>query len=354
MVVMSMLMISVNGLHALTYGSNSAVLRQSATVNFTSAADNRIFGFTVFEGGFSLDNNTVTTTYDAFFPISGTVALNGGTCFLIQDLVMNGNAAISGGGVFWGSGGIRSLFLPASVTTLGGSGATLGLKVVNLCLGGDVAIAGSVVFSEFCKITGQNHALTLNSGGKLWIDNNSSVTLKDVTVKGLQSGSIGFYNPNGVIACDNVTFVLDANLSLTQGKLDIIGDCKLTGSYAFIYQSAIPSAINTGSSLIFDKGITFSYAPVSASRNLITMTDTSSKLVLNGATLKSTTTGLQLTKGTLVIRDLSYISSDALVLSEAIQFGDGTAVNDLTIEIAPGATLDLTGGYIDYYNTDLA
>lgn len=340
-------------LDALTYGSNSAVTRQSALVNFTSASDNKILGFTMFEGGFSLADNTVSATYDAFFPITGTVTLNGGKFYLTQDLVMSNSAAISGGGVFWGSGGVRSLFLSSSILSLGGSGVTVGFEAINLYLGGDLSVAGSVVFSESCKITGRNHTLTLNSGGKLWIDNNSTVTLKNVKVKGVRSGSIGFYNTNGVIACDNVTFVLDANLSLTQGKLDILGDCKLTGSYAFIYQSTVPSAINTGSSLILDKGLTFSYAPTAASRTLITMTDTSSKLVLNGATLKSTTTGLQLTKGTLVIRDLSYITSDALVLSEAIQFGDGTVANDLTIEIAPGATLDLTGGYLDYYNTDL-
>ncbi|MCF7899851.1 hypothetical protein K9L05_04385, partial [Candidatus Babeliales bacterium] len=87
------------------------------------------------------------------------------------------------------------------------------------------------------------------------------------------------------------------------------------------------------------------------------MQNSTSELFLNGASLKTTYTGLQLTKGTLVLDHKNYLynqdadGTGAASSSQAIIFGDGiSADNDLHIEILPGGSLDLKTGILEFRN----
>ena len=51
--------------------------------------DNRLNGFAAFENGFSLENRVTTCTFDALFPVSGTVNINGGNLYLNQDVILH-------------------------------------------------------------------------------------------------------------------------------------------------------------------------------------------------------------------------------------------------------------------------
>ncbi len=54
----------------------------------------RIAGFAGLNAGFQLFNSTVTGLFDCFFPVSGDIALNGGTLNLNQDLILENDAQI--------------------------------------------------------------------------------------------------------------------------------------------------------------------------------------------------------------------------------------------------------------------
>ena len=84
---------------------------------------------------------------------------------------------------------------------------------------------------------------------------------------------------------------------------------------------------------------------------LFSFIDDSSQLVLNGATLLSTTSGIELIKGTLRVKRTSYIGSDSDIDfndKHGVAFGDGT--NDMNVVIAPEAQLYLTQGVLEYRN----
>ena len=92
------------------------------------------------------------------------------------------------------------------------------------------------------------------------------------------------------------------------------------------------------------------------------MVDETSQLYFNGCSFVTTCTGIQLTKGTLIIDHKNYFyNQDGLIddpqksgasISEAIAFGDGNAANDLKIEIMPAGNFELKTGVLAYYNSN--
>ena len=73
-------------LEATIIGSDTAVSRQTRSFFKENASSNKMRGFSVFKKGFVLQNSETSVSFDAFFPISGDVVLNGGTLSLLGDL----------------------------------------------------------------------------------------------------------------------------------------------------------------------------------------------------------------------------------------------------------------------------
>ena len=215
-------------------------------------------------------------------------------------------------------------------------------------------------FIGTCILKGKGHTLKLGTNGGITVISNrdtdanfSSLLFDDINVEGISGNNIRCYDPYSTFSFNNAKWVLDANYALTEGAFDVIGPFELSGEYVFAYETNQSSTIWQDSSMIFDTGFTFSYAPSVNYRTLIEMTDDTSKIYMNGATLRATTTGLQLTKGTLVLDHKNYLYNgpDGLLpatLNTAIAFGDGTPANDLSLEIMPGGNIELMTGYLDY------
>jgi len=81
-------------LKGVTVGSNTASSRQLKT--FFPAIDNNnlMCGFAVFEKGLTLEDSTTTCSFDAFFPVSGDVVLNGGILRLLRDIELKNPFAL--------------------------------------------------------------------------------------------------------------------------------------------------------------------------------------------------------------------------------------------------------------------
>lgn len=76
-------------------GSDTAVSRQGNTSFPAADSDNEIRGFAAMENGFTLENNTASCLFNAFFPISGDIIFNCGTLNLNEDLVCEVGASIT-------------------------------------------------------------------------------------------------------------------------------------------------------------------------------------------------------------------------------------------------------------------
>ena len=62
-------------------------------------------------------------------------------------------------------------------------------------------------------------------------------------------------------------------------------------------------------------------------------------------------TGMQLTKGTILVENTVKMQNEATAISGGIVFGDTIPADDLSIVLFPGSKLSLETGYLDYQNT---
>lgn len=203
-------------------------------------------------------------------------------------------------------------------------------------------------------LDGVGRTLTLGPNGKIVVVKGAQLTIRDITIKGLAANKIRCdTNVSNLVFDGNVNLFLDSDFTLSTGSFTVNGDLDLSGTFTFHYTSGQVSSINRKSRLTLRPGTTFRYAPSVASKDLLDMQDPSAELFLNGATLATTTTGMRLRKGTLSVDRKSYLKNQGGVSdSQAIIFGDGTAVNDLQIQIVPAASLQLITGKLLYNNVN--
>lgn len=234
------------------------------------------------------------------------------------------------------------LSIPASSSLTFGDQTTIEL-------GANEDLSMTWTFEGECVLDGKNHMITLESGGG--IDVNSSLLIKNVTIKGLSDSAIKCLDNSSTITFQNVTLLLSNNYTITTGHFEILDDVfvkRLTSASnaQFIYGTdGIASKILAGSKLHFDRDTTLRYEPLSSDKNLIQFEDESSVLSLNGATVSTNNVGLELTKGTLVIDHKCFADSQA-----TISLGDGNINNDLQIEVMPGGNIDVRSGILEYNN----
>jgi hypothetical protein len=227
------------------------------------------------------------------------------------------------------------------------------------------SLSANWLFRGHCILNGQGHILDVNSNqiqlnSSTLTTNGGALLFEDVTLQGIEDSSgtplVRCLAGSSTFSFADVIWMQSGNYTFNTGHLAILGMLDMKNSYTFAYKTNRQSSIESDGSLIFDTGFTFSYAPSIANRDLISMADATSQLILNGCTLGSTSTGLQLSNGTLIIDHKNYLYNQdedgtrGVAISEAIAFGDGA--NDLNIEVMPGGNVELVTGHLVYQNAN--
>lgn len=206
----------------------------------------------------------------------------------------------------------------------------------------------AITFVGKSTIDGKGHTLTLSDLSQLLVDANSTLLLENIRIKGIREDSIRCLDNTATILLKNVEWVLDTDFTFDLGRFEVVTNFQVSGAnLQFNYRTPMTSIIGTDASLILDSGLTFNYEPITPSRDLLELADETSQLILNGATIHSTQTGLRLTKGILVVDQKSFIASDATLKAEGVMFGDGiNTVNNLEVIVSPAATLEIIDGFL--------
>ena len=210
-----------------------------------------------------------------------------------------------------------------------------------------------IIISADAVIDGQGHDLILGHRSNFLIDNNITLTLKNLILKNKDLSSITPYpiqvkGAQSKISLDNISFALNGNFTFSKGKLFFHNDVSITGTSEFIYSSPHSSFITKNSCLRFGLGTTFYYNQENVSNNmdLIVMQDKTSDLFLDGCTFRTTDTGLRLIKGRLFFDNKVTLSSYSKIpqtYSNSIIFGNSTLGADynLDIHIFPAARVEV-------------
>ncbi len=208
--------------------------------------------------------------------------------------------------------------------------------------------------SSNAVIDGQGHNLILGKYAQLVIDNNTTVTFKNLTIKNTLSSTekppIWGQCFNSTICLDNVTFRLNDNYTFTSGAMFFHNNVEFTGTCKFSYRTTQTSYITQHTNLIFGPHTTFEYYPNSINKNLIHMADKTSTLIFDGSTLQTTHTGLRLINGCLHFDNNVTLSSSLTntipqALTNGIVFGNSAlgSAYDLDVHALAAARINLYG-----------
>ena len=279
-------------------------------------------GFIRFNDGFTVRHNA-SATWDSWVPVRGGIDLREtGTLILHSPMYLGSGFTFTSGGNIVGNS--STIFMGGDLTLA----ATGGYRVIH--------IKNNLV------IDGGGSVFNVGSRAQLFVDSNVSLTLRNLT---LRTGPLSAATPavklgalTSHLTLDNVVFELGSDYRFGGGSLFINNDVMVTGTSAFIYSAPFRSYIASHSTWYFDYGTTLSIAPITHTLNranvlnpslendFIVMHDVTSRLFLNGASLLSTTTGLRLTRGTLLLDNKVIMDSHA----ERQLVGLGKTVPDAT------------------------
>jgi hypothetical protein len=213
------------------------------------------------------------------------------------------------------------------------------------------AINTTFTFKGETIIDGANNALIFYDHGA--IELHSSIKFQDIILYGVSGTQLSGWDDNSTMTFQRVELYLDDSFTLTKGHIEILDWLDLTGSATFIYNTNKQSIIwEHGTFTVYT---TFHYDPPIANRDLIKFVDDRSILALNGGTLSSTTTGMRLMGGKLLIQNDSYMENfGAVAISEGVELGDGVdQTNDCLAVFDANCNFNIVSGIFTYNNVAL-
>ena len=278
-------------------------------------------GWVRFNNGFTVMPQA-TVLMDTLTTVSGVIDLRDtGVLSLNNDLYLAHNVTLTSGGYIEGMSGIggqaNTIFMGGDLTLASDNYA----KVLHITGNWQAnANSGDLV------IDGCGHTLNIGSQAQIFVDQNVTLTLRNMTIKTSPASflkpAIQLASMGSKLALDNVMFDLGADFQFEQGQLFIHDEVAVTGTSAFIYSSPKPSYITSGATWSFEQGTTFSIAPATytdqpftagtaTSNNFIVLADQSAALSLNNCSLKTTFTGARLSKGMVLFDNKVAIDTQA-------------------------------------------
>ncbi len=238
-----------------------------------------------------------------------------------------------------------AIFLGTGSVITFGDGSVIEYSMPTV-LSHDLQFAGNAI------IRGLGYSIDLSTH-YLGIRQPGLLTLQDIVFNNVDDHKIRCIGDNASIVFRNSDLVLDGNFTFSTGSFTIQDDVIITGTHTFSFEGSgqKTSRIAANSTLLLDTGVTFSYAPRAANQDLLAFTNVTSRLYLNGCTLKTTSTGMRLTKGTMIVDNQNSVYNNSpSSMSGAFTLGNGIAADDLTIQIMPNANIEMVNGSMVYNN----
>lgn len=310
-------------------------------------------GFVWLNGGFSVPANG-TITINLPTPISGPINLNdSGKVTLDGNLTLGPNVTIQKGGVI--NARSSTIYLNADLTIPAGT---------------------FIEFTSDTVIDGIGHDIIFEdgtNGGYFKINGaaGTTLTVRNCHIRGLKNydGGYGSFvfgtSPDQKLVLNEVVVHMSGNYNFSGGALDIKNSVSLIGTkYYFADNSEYEITIKKDSEFFIDTRTIFTYDPKIKQKHptkgmlakLIVMEDVSSRLFLNGCTLYlPLTEGLVLTNGHLIIDHKTIVYGNGAICgnySFGLAVGNSKALNDLTIDIMPGADFQVNEATLHINNSN--
>lgn len=341
--------IDVNNFYIILTGGNSFSGRNGSIYQpvHVSGQGNLISGNLTIGNDILLQDSNTTVSINLISNLNGNIYLNSGSiCLMENNLKLNDGNQIHGPGLIKVCSG--KLVYGAIPLTFNED-----LYIDNaqdIQFNANVVLQKNWTFSGNSTIEGNANSLYLQ-GGKIIVERGSSLLIKDIVLHDVQDGNLFCLDNNATITFQNALIYLSNDYTFSLGKFVTSDQVTFEGNNKFIYQSPMTSTITSKSNLFLDQGVTFSYDPPFMKKDLIEFEDAYSVLTLNGATLHATMTGMQLTKGTLIVNKNSFISAEKNAFVDVgITIGNDNEEDDLYCQNLNGSSLEIIQGSLKYRN----
>ena len=311
--------------------------------------DNNILSFGYLQGGFTLQDATTSCTFDSVFPVSGFIDLNGGTLYLLKDLVLAEPLTLDGLGRIIGNN--HTIKFCESVTSLPSDFSLM--KDVNLIFSHDVELNSTVSVQGNCYIQCASSNITFNNNASLVIDTGATLEIQHAILQNIgNDASISCIDNTGLLYINNTTLALTSDWTFAHGSIHFKNSSSILGSHNFYYTSNNSSEIEAFSTLSLDQGITYNFGKTTtASQEPLILAEKSSALECKQCTLHIASKGAELTTGKLNCTGSVIIEIDATDTQYGLVLGDHTtAANDIEINLGSGCNVTVKEGVLTYNN----
>jgi len=262
-----------------------------------------MLAFGWFKNGFTLEDSTTTATFASAFPVSGAVALNGGTLYLDSDLHFTNAASFSSFGNIYAYS--NTLVYDSANDTFADPNNIGRMYDIDLITKADLSLSGTLWFEGNCSFVGSNRKVTLDATSQIVIGHNSTLYVKGVNLIGLQRNNVRCFDDTGKIVFDDVNLIMADNYSFTNGIIECVNSVDVTGTYTFFYETTHSLSVHANSDVGFYGSSTVYFGKQDGSSdqdNILLFYDLTSKLILNNAKAILSPCGIRVTRGSLLKR----------------------------------------------------
>lgn len=340
---------STHDISALLVGSDLAVSVESL-INFPEIIilnDNEIASFAWMKNGFDLENSDTDLLFRSIYPVSGTVDFNGGTVTLGTDMIFQNVTTLNGLGVVIGDD--HQIRFSSSITSFPSD--TVSFENTHVCFDGNMSLNTNILFSGGCTLEGSGKVLTLGDDAEILIGSDSILYLKDIVLSGVSGEKIRCLDDTSVIMIENTRCLLDGFVTFTTGAFCVMENLDMMGTGTFFYESAMTSTIEANAhwKLIDDVVLKMGRYPQTLS-DPVYFQDHTSFLTIDNADFVASTSGIQITRGSIFFERSVGIDSVNTGTDRGMIVGNGNSEDDLQVRLAPGCTLFHNSGYWVYNN----
>lgn len=337
-------------MNALT-GNSSIFLNKGLIASYLaiSGANNILQGNGNLTGQIILQNASSSFDYSVNGFVNNHIILSGGMLLLSGNMNLGSGVLINGPGVV--NLGAYKLSIGSKntswITDIYWQGENAELE-----LGANLSLSGTWTLNNSCIINGKGNELDLSGGGSIEITGGSTIQFKDITLNGLSSSNIRCLDDSSSIQLNNVELVQNGDFTFDTGSISFENNVSIMGTHTFSYESSQTSTIESDSGLFITEGLHLRigrHNPANAIEPLY-FVDSSSSINFDQSSLIITSSGMQLTRGTVTFdRDVLF---DVLstTTEHGLIWGDGNSENDVVVRFDPGSAVVHKGGYFVYNN----
>ncbi len=335
----------IGQLFPIVVGSDTAVSVEPFAVFPSIDTDNVMLGFGWFKNGFALEDSSTTCTFDAVYPVSGTINCNQGTLILLQDLHFQNPATL----LSLGNIKANNHILDFSATITSFPSQTVDLHDVKLFFSDDIEVDSAVRYHGDCLIDGNGNTIILGDNAQIIVEPNSRLVLRNIQFDNVSTGKIICLDKSSQLVFDNIKLVLNEDFSFPEGSITFFNHVDFIGDYSFFYSSSMTSTIKDNSELLITNSLALHVGRNNQKEPLYFESDTSI-IHFDRADLVISSSGITIATGTLEFSRDVLLDIQSTTSQKGMFLGNGIAENDMTLVFNSGTNITHKQGYIVYNN----